>query len=133
MDWEYVILNHRNLVSVRATGKFSTALFEQMIKDIQSDNQWRPNMDCLVDFTSLDLTETTSNDIFMAADIHKRYDSIIGCGRVAMIFGREEDFGLGRLYENFLRPKVLATVRSFRTADDARHWLAANVAAQSNH
>ena len=124
MKWEYVIVNARNFISVRGSGNFSTASFEEMIRDIQSDEQWQPSMDCLIDFSILDLTKTSSNDIKMAAAIHKKYDSQIGRCRIAVVFGREADFGLGRMYETFLGSEVLSTVRSFRTADEARQWLA---------
>ncbi len=124
MNWDYVIVNARNFISVRGSGNFSTASFEEMIRDIQSDEQWQPSMDCLIDFSILDLTETTSNDIKMAAEIHKKYDSRTGRCRIAVVFGREADFGLGRMYETFLGSDVLSTVKSFRTADEARQWLA---------
>jgi hypothetical protein len=124
MNWEYKILTERNLVSVRGAGKFSPVLFEEMIKDIQSNEQWRPNMDRLIDFNTVDFTETTPADIKAAAEIHKRYDSRIGQGRIAVVFGKEADLGLGRMYETFLGSDVAATVKSFRTADEARQWLA---------
>ncbi len=126
MDWEYRILNDRNLISVRASGQFSISAFEDMIKDMQSDRKWRPNMDSLIDFSFLDFSATTADNIRMAAEIHKRYDYRICRGRIAVIFGRESDFGLGRMYETFLESAVLATVRSFRNADEARHWIAEN-------
>lgn len=121
---EYVIVNARNFISVRGSGSFSTASFEEMIRGIQSDEQWQPSMDCLIDFSILDLTKTTSSDIKMAVEIHKKYDFRIGRCRIAVVFGREADFGLGRMYETFLGSDVLSTVKSFRTADEARQWLA---------
>ncbi len=124
MNWEYVVLTNRNLISVRTTGKFSAASFEMMIKDIQTNEQWRPGMDRLIDFSSPDLTETTFNDIQMAAEIHKKYNSQIGKGRIAVVFGKQADIGLGRLYETLLGSDVLAIVKSFRTADEAHQWLA---------
>lgn len=129
MQWEYVILSHRNLISVRASGPFSPASFEEMIKAIQADEHWRPNMDRLVDFSAVDLRKTTAQDILMTVEVHKKYDSRIGHGRIAVVFGREENLGLGRMYEASLGGSVLATVRSFRSADDARQWLAEDVAA----
>jgi hypothetical protein len=128
MQWEYVILSHRNLISVRASGPFSPDSFEEMIKAIQSDEQWRPNMDRLVDLSSVDLSKTTAQDILATVEIHKRYDARIGFGRIAAVFGRETALGLGRMYEVTLGPHVRAKVRSFRTADEARHWLAEDVA-----
>ena len=124
MDWEYVIVKDRNLISVRASGAFSPASFEDMIKDIQSDEQWQPGMDRLLDFCRLDFSKTTADDIRMAAEIHKKYDARIGYGRIAVVFGREADLGLGRMYESLLGKNVLATVKSFMTADEARQWLA---------
>jgi hypothetical protein len=124
MKWEYIILTARNLISVRASGKFSAASFEEMIRDIQSNEQWQPSMDRLIDFSLLDLTETTYDDIKITAEIHKKYDSRIGRCRIAVVFGRESDLGLGRMYETLLGSDVLSTVKSFLTADEARHWLA---------
>ena len=127
MKWQYVILNDRNLISVRASGTFSAVSFENMIVDIQSDPRWVPGMDRLIDFSALDLSKTTPGEIRAAAEIHKRYDSRIGHGRVAVVFAGEADLGLGRMYESFLGPDVTATVKSFQTADDARQWLALEV------
>lgn len=124
MDWEYVILTNRNLISIRAWATFSVAQFEEMIRDIQSHEQWQPTMDRLVDFTAVDLTETTANDIKMAAEIHKRYDPREGHGRIAVVFGKEESLGIGRMYENYLGADMRSTVKSFKTADEARQWLA---------
>lgn len=132
MNWEYVILGHRNLISVRASGPFSPASFEAMIKAIQSDEQWRPNMDRLVDFSAVDLTQTTAQDIVMTVEVHRRYDARIGHGRIAVVFGKEANLGLGRMYEASLGSGVLATVRSFRTADEARRWLAEGIAASDS-
>lgn len=129
MKWEYVIVSHRNLISVRASGPFSPVAFEAMITTIQADEHWRPNMDRLVDFSAVDLTKTTAQDIMTTVEVHQRYDARIGHGRIAVVFGRETDLGLGRLYEASLGQCVLAKVRSFRTADEARHWLAEDIAA----
>jgi hypothetical protein len=124
MNWEYNFVNDRNLLTLRATGKFSVASFEKMIIDILSDKRWLPGMDCLIDHSTLDLSETSSDHIKAAADIHKRYNAQVGQGRIAVVLGSEVDFGLGRMYEMFVESAVLATVRSFRTADEAREWLA---------
>jgi hypothetical protein len=124
MQWDFVILSDRNLINVRAWGKFSAASFEGMINDIQSHEQWRTNMDRLFDFSGMDLTETTPDDISACAKIHMKYNSRIGHGRIAVVFRKEAAFGLGRLYETCLGSDVLATVKSFHTADEARHWLA---------
>jgi len=124
MNWEHNILTVRNLLIVRATGKFSVASFENMILEIHSDKQWSPGMDCLIDYSALDVSETRYDDILNATSIHKKYDTQIGVGRVAVVLGGAVHFGLGLLYEKLLGSKVLATVKSFRTADDARQWLA---------
>jgi hypothetical protein len=132
MKWEYLFLDHRNLISVRASGPFSPVAFEAMIKAIQADAQWRPNMDRLVDFSAVDLSQTTAQDIVTAVEIHQRFDTKIGHGRIAVVFGRETDLGLGRLYETSLGQCVLAKVRSFRTPDEARQWLAEDSDASDN-
>jgi hypothetical protein len=124
MNWEYNIVDDRDLLIVRAAGKFSVASFENMILEIYSDKRWSPGMDCLIDFSALDVSETGFVDILTATNIHKRYDTQIGPGRVAVVLGGEIHFGLGRLYETLLGSNVLATVKSFRTTDDARQWLA---------
>lgn len=124
MNWEYNILNDRNLLITRAMGKFSVASFKNMVVEFLSDKRWSPGMDCLVDHSVLDLSETQPADIRVAAEIHKRYDAQIGRGKIAVVFGGEAEFGLGRMYEGLLGSEVLATVRSFRTADEARQWLA---------
>ncbi len=127
MDWEYNIVCGRNLLIVRATGKFSVASFEKMIIDIISDKCWAPGMDCLVDHSALDLSDTFYSDIKEAAEIHKRYDSRIGRGRIAVVLGGEEDFDKSRLYVTLLGSEVQATVNPFRTTDEARQWLAEDI------
>jgi hypothetical protein len=124
MDWEYNIVSGRNLLIVRATGKFSVASFEKMIVDIISDKRWSLGMDCLVDHSALDLSDTFYSDIKETAEIHKRYDSRIGRGKIAVVLGGEEDFGKSRMYVTLLGSDVHATVESFRTTDEARQWLA---------
>ena len=85
-------------------------------------------MDRIVDFSSVDLTKATAQDILQTVDIHKKYDSRMGSGRIAVVIGKEENIGLGRMYEMSLGPNVQAAVRTFRTADEARDWMAEEVA-----
>jgi len=127
MNWEYLILGHRNLITVRASGPFSPASFEAMITAIQSDPEWRPHMDRLVDLSAVDFSQTTAQDILQTVEVHKRYDARIGRGRIAVVFGGEEDLGLGRTYEFSLGRSVQSTVKAFQTADEARDWMAEEV------
>ena len=124
MNWEYNIVSGRNLLIVRAMGKFAVASFEKMIVDIISDKRWSPGMDCLIDHSALDLSGTFNSEIKEAAEIHKRYDSRIGHGRIAVVLGGEEDFDKSRMYVTLLGSDVHATVNSCRTTDEARQWLA---------
>jgi hypothetical protein len=124
MNWEHHIACGRNLLIVRAMGTFSVESFEKMIIDIISDKCWSPGMDCLIDHSALDLSSTLYGDIKEAAQIHKKYDSRIGRGRIAVVLGGEEDFEKSRLYVTLLGSDVLATVNPFRIADEARQWLA---------
>jgi hypothetical protein len=95
-----------------------------MLREVLADSQWMPGLDCLVDHSMLDLTGTGPDEIRSSAELHKRYDSWIGNGRIAVVFGRQDDLDLGTLYATLLGNDVLATVRSFRSADEAREWLA---------
>ena len=124
MEWEYNFVTGRNLLIVRASGKFSVASFEKMIIEIASDKRWSPGMDCLLDHSALDLSDTFNSDIKEATELHKRYDSRIGHGRIAVVFGGEENFDKSLMYVTLLGSDVHATVNAFRTTDEARQWLA---------
>jgi hypothetical protein len=124
MNWEYNFVIGRNLLIVRATGKFSVASFEKMIIDSISDERWSPGMNCLVDHSALDLSGTYYSELKEAAEIHKKYDSRIGGGRIAVVMGGEENFDKSSMYVTLLESDVHATVKPFRTTDEARHWLA---------
>ncbi len=119
------------MVITRATGIFSVGAFEEMLREILADSGWKPGMDCLVDHSMLDLSDTTTDDIRSAADIHKRYDTWIGNGKIAVVLGREADYELGLLYANFLGSDVLATVRAFGTPNEGRQWLAGAIPANA--
>jgi hypothetical protein len=124
MNWEYNFVIGRNLLIVRAMGKFSVASFEKMIIDIISEERWSPGMNCLVDHSALDLSGTLYIELKEAAEIHKKYDSRIGGGRIAVVLGEEKDFDKSKMFVTLLGSDVHAIVKPFRTTDKARQWLA---------
>jgi hypothetical protein len=124
MNWEYNFVIGRNLLIVRAMGKFSVASFEEMIIDIISDERWSPGMNCLVDHSAMNLSGTYYIELKEAAEIHKKYDTRIGRGRIAVVLGGDEDFDKSSIFVMLLGFDVHGTVKPFRTTDEARHWLA---------
>lgn len=123
MNWEYNFVSDRNLLTIRGTGNFSVDALEKMILEILSNERWSLGMDCLADYSKLDLSEAGYDSMTETARVHKKYDARIGQSRIAVILGSVADFGLGRMLEMLLGSDVLATVRAFRTGDEARRWL----------
>lgn len=92
---------------------------------------WFKN-DYTVDITKLvlwDFTEAIVSSISTetlrayAAEARQRGEGRRG-GKTALVFAREADFGIGRLYEALAEmEKVPVTVKSFRSLKKAREWL----------
>lgn len=76
--------------------------------------------------SALDLSDTFYGVIKDAAEMHKKYDSRIGPGRIAIALRGENYFEKSRMFITLLRSNVRATVNSFPTTDEARKGLAEN-------
>ena len=76
------------------------------------------------DFTTADLSDFSRDDLRRLARLPKQYVENRPQGQSALIFSRNVEYGLGRMFVAFSElEKTPSNYRSFRNMADARSWL----------
>jgi hypothetical protein len=78
----------------------------------------------LWDLLGADLCNLSSDEIRMIATRAKGIAYVRKRGKVALVFGKPCDFGIGRMLEAYNETaEISSEIRAFRTIDDAKKWL----------
>jgi len=78
----------------------------------------------LWDFTQADLSKITTNQFQNMAEVVKSRSDIRKGGKSALVFSRDLEYGLGRMFEMFSQIEgTQFEFRSFRSLSEAKQWL----------
>ncbi len=104
-----------------ATGKIAAEDILNWVLEYYSGNSTKF---ILWDFTEADLSNITSEEFRGIASEVKKRSEIRMDGKTALVFGRDLEFGLGRMFQAFSEIEgVLFEYMSFRDIVEARKWL----------
>lgn len=109
------------LTSIKASGKFEA---REMLDWLMRYYEGEVTKFILWDFAQADLSALKTEELRgFAAEARVHAQSRKG-GKTALVFSRDSDFGLGRLFEALAEmEEVPFTVRSFRSMKKAKEWL----------
>jgi hypothetical protein len=112
----------RGLVEIVLTGKVTESEVRELVaRHIREPQATFPlGLWDLLDTTSIELPSSVIRDVANRAARH--VDPRLDQGKLAILAGDEEIFGLGRMYE-ILRSDSPVEVRVFRRRDEAELWL----------
>jgi hypothetical protein len=105
------------------SGKASVEGYGNAAKAIISSPGWEPGMNLLVNYSDLDLSYVTGDDVKMFAQALYPYKERLGNGSWACVNTKPFDFGLGRMWEVFMQEYSNLDVRIFYNLEDAKRWL----------
>jgi len=78
----------------------------------------------LWDFTEADLSPITTNQFQNIAEMVKSRSDLRKGGKSALVFSRDLEFGLGRMFEMFSQVEGTEfEFRSFRSLTEAKEWM----------
>lgn len=109
------------LTMIKASGKFEA---QEMFDWLNNYYAGKVTKFILWDFAQADLSALKTEELrAFAAEARLRARSRKG-GKTALVFSRDSNFGLGRLFEALAEMEAVPfEVRSFRSMKKARSWL----------
>ena len=109
-----------NLVIKTLSGAITFPFIVKQAREVIGAPDWKWEYDVIVDLTNavLHLTGSHIRNLSSLAQ-----DEEITAGRVAIVTGRDVDYGLGRMYAILSGGSVHREVQVFRSAAEAREWL----------
>ena len=87
-------------------------------------DEWTPGDPFLFDYTELDTTRLSTEDVHLLAELGTPRASDIGQGKAAVVVDRDLEYGLVRMFQVFVEDNVASRFRLFRSRDEALIWLA---------
>lgn len=119
---DIVVREDRNRVEVRMRGAIDLGRVEQAYRDMLAHPEFRPGMDALWEFVDVEGPALSADDVRRLVAVQRENVARRGAARVAIVVGRELDYGIVRMYEALVHV-VPQTVRPFRDRAAAERWL----------
>lgn len=123
MDWTMKLIEQINTVRVTSSGTFDSDDDLKLVKDIISQNYWKPGMNMLLDHREVKFEGTDINQLRRVSEHHKKYEAEIGAGKMALLMKSLTDFARGRQFELLTEHDMEAEINVFVDEDKALEWL----------
>jgi hypothetical protein len=85
--------------------------------------EWKPNMNILIDYSDLNLSNVTTRDVDILAQSLAPHREQMGGGFCAIVNTKPLDFGLGRIWQVYMEEYTDLRVAVFYDIDEAKSWL----------
>ena len=125
MKWAICSCKDQPFVRVTLKGVFNPDDYLWMLRDLISQDFWKPGTFILLDNRKLDFSKSNYEAMRKASFSHEDNDEQIGNGKIAFLMNSTGDYGLGRQYENLAEGRVSARIHVFIDEATAIGWLRA--------
>jgi hypothetical protein len=116
-----IVNKNRNLTTFVCTGAITS---DDILDAVTAFYGGNPTLHIIWDFTAVDLSKLTGDEIRAIAKKAKGLDHSRDGGRTALVASEDAAFGLGRMYEIFAEiTELTAAIRVVRTMEDANQWI----------
>ncbi len=114
---------HGNLATLQLSGKASVEGLYDVVEAIIDSPGWNPGINILCDYSELDLSQLTGDDIERYAKSISPNRKSLGNGLCACVSTKPSDFGLGRMWAVFMEQYSDLRVCIFYDLEKAQKWL----------
>ncbi len=113
-----------SLVICRTSGRASVEGYEAMMKALNSQPEFRPGVDLIVDHTNVDVSALTAAEIEKVADLRSHFTGDVAARAAGVVGpGSPMRYGLGRMFKAFVDTDPGTKITVFETVDEAIAWL----------
>ena len=121
---QYHISHNGKYFDVSAHGKGHLKDFIDYSLSIFAHPKWQPGSDVCVDFTKADLADITIGEIIELSKELINAKEHWGACRLSHFVNRDEEFGMVRMFMQWVDGKWEGEMRVYRSEEQARAWLA---------
>ena len=111
-----------SLFTIRTEGEGDVRGIIAFLKDIISHPKWKPGKFILLDHRELRIDKITMSGIDEVSIFFISIANKLGNGKVALVMGRDIDFGIARAWELVTDLDVDIRINVFRHIDEAIDW-----------
>jgi hypothetical protein len=112
-----------NLVDVRLRGVFELQAIKNVLQSIVTHSDWEPGKSIIFDYSDLDFTGFSSEDMRLVSDMVVQYKNSFGSGKWAFIISNDLQFGLMRMWEMITEDRVPMVIALFKNRPAAHDWI----------
>jgi len=123
MRHEFSFDFHKPLVRVKASGIMTPASFNRQFRHLVDHPDWQPGTNILSDYTEIDGSRLTAEDVRGMAGSYRALADRIGPGRSAIVVSEALEFGLARMWVSWAEMKIPREVRVFTSMSEAEAWV----------
>ena len=119
----FTITWNNGILEAKTEGDATFADLQDMTTALLTHEKWSPGGALLVDHSELNAESLNIGQIRSLADMATQARAQIGRARIAHAVSRDLEFGLVRMWENFVSPHLDARLGCFRSREHAVAWL----------
>ena len=120
---EFNIQYHDGFFEIKISGVAEPEKYRDVFEALIADEKWKPGSLCLINQTELDSTYLTTDEMSDIAKLSPEYSARLGESKCALLFARDLEFGLGRMWQTFVEYEWEVSVKLFKSRDEAIAWL----------
>jgi hypothetical protein len=128
MEWSIEFGDGPFQVVVTASGDATAEGFMAFTEEFLTDPRWRSGMTILFDVSDVGTAGLTTDDMKRVAANAQRRFVTTGPGYTAVVAGSAAAFGLARMFQAYRGEEQGRHIQVVTTIDEAREWLAAELA-----
>jgi hypothetical protein len=111
------------ILEAKTEGRASFEELVSMTSALLTNEKWQKDGSVLVDHSELNAESLKLGEIRALADMAVQGGEVMGHARVAHVVSGDLEFGLVRMWENFVSASLDVRVGCFRSREHAMAWL----------
>ncbi len=107
------------------SGDATADAFEEFLDALLAHADWKPGSHSLIDHSKLNSGPLTVDEIQRIAQFCSDRRDLVGSGKCAIVVERNLEYGLARMWGEFVHGRWDAVAEVFRSQEEAKIWLSA--------
>jgi len=123
MEHQITFVDEPRCAVIKIIGEPTFTEVHHGLRTLLTYPQWEPGIDMFVDCRETEYKHLTASTIRDLARTFTKDTRGNGPGHLALVVRRELGFGLARMWEMLINPKVGYPIQVFNSMEDAKEWL----------